>query len=80
MDTKLYGVFTRSVETYELLSGDELYYLFDPKQLLMSHTDALSQQGYYKNFKACVVGNLSPKGKYGHLGKYNYQLTVNEVC
>ena len=80
IEHKIDGVFTRSVETYELLSKDALYYLSDPKHLLMNHDSAVNQKGYYKNFEACVVGNISPKGSYGHLGKYHYQLTVNKLC
>ena len=55
-------------------------YVSDPQQLLMKDSKSINQQGYYKYFETCVVGNISAIGKYGPLGKYQKQITVSEIC
>lgn len=79
-EVQLRGKFKRSFEVHELVSNGVTYYVSDPQQLLMKDSKSINQQGYYKYFETCVVGNISAIGKYGPLGKYQKQITVSEIC
>ncbi|MEN6670519.1 hypothetical protein AAJP47_09105 [Psychrobacter sp. B38] len=74
------GKFRRSFEVHELESNGNIYYVSDPKQLLVNHSNGLDQKGYDKAFDACVVGVIDSKGGYGPIGKYENKITVSELC
>lgn len=78
--SKIRGQFTRSFEIHELESNGKLYYVSDPKQLLIAYAKTINQQGYYKLFDVCVVGSISTNGKFGPLGRYQQQIAVRELC
>jgi hypothetical protein len=79
-EVRLHGKFKRSFEIYELDSDSIIYYVSDPKQLLMKYSKKINQNAYYKYFDVCIVGSISPKGSYGSLGKYQKKITVREIC
>lgn len=78
--TKLVGDFTRSIETYEMESDGNIYYVNDPDEILMKYSEKINQNSYYKNFEVCVIGTISNDGSYGNLGKYKKQFTVDDIC
>lgn len=79
-EVKIRGNFKRSFEIHELEANGKLYYVADPKQLLMKESNEIDQDGYYKSFEACVVGTLGSEGGYGPTGKYENKITVSEIC
>lgn len=79
-EVEMHGKFKRSFEIYELEANGKVYYVADPKQLLVNHSNGINQKGYYKDFEACVVGVIDSKGGYGPTGKYENEITVNELC
>ena len=79
-EVQLRGSFKRSFEIHEFVSDNIIYYVSDPKQLLIKDSKSLKQKGYYKYFETCVIGNISPIGQYGPLGKYQNQITIREIC
>lgn len=79
-EVQIRGMFKKSFEVYELEANDILYYVFDPKQLLIKQSRRVNQEGYYKHFDACVIGDISSKGKFGPLGRYQQQITVHGIC
>ncbi len=79
-EVQLRGKFKRSFEVHEFVSNGTTYYVSDPKQLLIKDSKSLNQKGYYKYFETCVIGNISPIGQYGSLGKYQNQITIREIC
>ena len=79
-EVQLRGKFKRSFEVHEFVSDNIIYYVSDPKQLLIKDSKSLKQKGYYKYFETCVIGNISPIGQYGPLGKYQNQITIREIC
>lgn len=78
--TRLVGDFTRSIETYEMESDGNTYYVSDPNEILMKYSENINQNSYYKNFEVCVIGTISDNGSYGNLGKYEKQFTVDDIC
>ena len=74
------GNFKRSFEVYELKANGKIYYVADPKQLLMQNFNKIGQDGYYKSFETCVVGVICSEGGYGPTGKYENEITVSKVC
>ncbi|WP_350642807.1 hypothetical protein [Psychrobacter sp. HY3-MNA-CIBAN-0198] len=79
-EVQLRGKYKRSFEIHELVSNGITYYVSDPKQLLIKDSKSINQKGYYKHFETCVVGKIGSMGKYGHLGKYQMQITVRRIC
>ena len=79
-EVQLRGKFKRSFEVHEFVSDNIIYYVSDPQQLLIENSKSLNQKGYYKYFETCVIGNISPIGQYGPLGKYQNQITIREIC
>ncbi|MDN3451903.1 MULTISPECIES: hypothetical protein [unclassified Psychrobacter] len=79
-EVQLRGKFKRSFEVHELESNGSIYYVSDPKQLLIKAAKGINQDGYYKFFETCIVGNVSAVGQYGPLGKYQKQITVRGIC
>lgn len=79
-DVQIKGAFKRSFEIYELDANGVKYYVFDPKHLLIEASKKSTQKGYYKQFDACVIGDISPKGKFGPLGRYHQQIAVYRLC
>ena len=79
-EVQLRGSFKRSFEIHEFVSDNIIYYVSDPKQLLIKDSKSINQKGYYKYFETCVIGNISPIGQYGPLGKYQNQITIREIC
>ena len=79
-DVKIRGHFKRSFEIHELEANGKIYYVSDPKQLLMKESNGIGQDGYYKAFDACVIGTTGSEGGYGPTGKYENEITVSEIC
>lgn len=79
-EVQIRGTFKKSFEIYELDSNGVIYFVFDPKKLLIAASKNTNQEGYYKQFDACVIGDLSPKGKFGPLGRYHQQITIHKLC
>ena len=79
-EVQIRGTFKKSFEIYELDANGVKYYVFDPKNLLIEASKKTNQKGYYKQFDACVIGDLSPKGKFGPLGRYHQQITIHRLC
>lgn len=79
-EVKVRGNFKRSFEIHELEANGITYYVSDPDQLLIKYSNKINQTGYYKFFKVCVVGNVSSKGGYGPLSRYQKQITVSAIC
>ena len=79
-EVQLRGKYKRSFEVHEFVSNGITYYVSDPKQLLIKDSKSINQKGYYKHFETCVVGKIGSMGKYGHLGKYQMQITVRRMC
>ncbi|WP_350558327.1 hypothetical protein [Psychrobacter sp. CAL346-MNA-CIBAN-0220] len=79
-EVELQGKFKRSFEIYELEANGITYYVSDPDQLLIKYSNKINQNGYYKFFETCVVGNISSEGGYGPLSKYQNQITVSALC
>ena len=77
---KIRGDFRRSFEIYELEANGTLYYVSDPKQLLMTAAEKIGQRHYFKSFTTCVVGIVSSEGRYGPNSKYQLQITVHNLC
>ena len=79
-EVELLGTFKRSFEIHELDANGKVYYVSDPKQLLMEDSNQIGQDGYYKLFETCVVGVIGSEGGYGPTGKYENEITVREIC
>ena len=79
-EVEVRGIFKRSFEIHELDANGKVYYVADPKQLLMKDSNEIGQDGYYKLFEACVVGVIGSEGGYGPTGKYENEITVNKIC
>ena len=79
-DVMIRGHFKRSFEIHELEANGKIYYVSDPKQLLMKESNGIGQDGYYKAFDACVIGTTGSEGGYGPTGKYENEITVSEIC
>lgn len=79
-EVKVRGNFKRSFEIYELEADGKVYYVADPKQLLMKNSNNIGQNGYYKSFETCLVGVIGSKGGYGPIGKYENEIIVNDLC
>lgn len=79
-EVEMRGIFKRSFEVHELDANGKVYYVADPKQLLMEDSNKIGQDGYYKLFETCVVGVIGSEGGYGPTGKYENEITVNEIC
>lgn len=79
-EVKVRGIFKRSFEIHELDANGKVYYVADPKQLLMGDSNKIGQEGYYKLFEACVVGVIGAEGGYGPTGKYENEITVSKIC
>jgi hypothetical protein len=79
-EVEVRGIFKRSFEIHELDANGKVYYVADPKQLLMKDSNEIGQDGYYKLFEACVVGVIGSEGGYGPTGKYENEITVNKTC
>ncbi|WP_296273901.1 hypothetical protein, partial [Psychrobacter sp. UBA6730] len=47
-EVQLLGSFKRSFEVHEFVSDNIIYYVSDPKQLLIKDSKSLNQKGYYK--------------------------------
>ena len=58
----------------------KVYYVADPKQILMKDSNKIGQDGYYKLFETCVVGVIGSEGGYGPTGKYENEITVSKIC
>ena len=76
----LRGDFKRSFEIHELEANGTLYYVSDPKQLLMAASEKMGQRHYSKFFTTCVVGMVGSEGGYGPTSKYQNQITVHDLC
>ena len=74
------GNFKRSFEIHELESEGQVYYVSDPKQLLVKHSENNNQKGYYQFFSTCVIGVIDTEGYYGPTSKYDSQITVHRLC
>ena len=79
-DITLRGDFKRSFEIHELEANGTLYYVSDPKQLLMAASEKMGQRHYSKSFTTCVVGMVGSEGGYGPTSKYQNQITVHDLC
>lgn len=79
-EVKIHGSFKRSFEVHELEANGKIYYVADPKQLLMKKSTKIGQDGYYKLFETCVVGVIGSEGGYGPTGKYENDITVSKMC
>ena len=79
-DITLRGDFKRSFEIHELEANGTLYYVSDPKQLLMAASEKMGQRHYSKFFTTCVVGMVGSEGGYGPTSKYQNQITVHDLC
>ncbi|WP_352337767.1 hypothetical protein [Psychrobacter sp. 16-MNA-CIBAN-0192] len=79
-DIILRGDFKRSFEIHELEANGTLYYVSDPKQLLMAASEKMGQRHYSKSFTTCVVGMVGSEGGYGPTSKYQNQITVHDLC
>ena len=79
-DITLRGGFKRSFEIHELEANGTLYYVSDPKQLLMVASEKMGQRHYSKFFTTCVVGMVGSEGGYGPTSKYQNQITVHDLC
>lgn len=79
-EVELRGRFKRSFEVHELDANGTIYYVADPKQLLMQYSNKIGQDGYYKLFETCVIGVIGSEGGYGPVGKYENEITVSEIC
>ena len=74
------GNFKRSFEVHELDANGKIYYVADPKQLLMNDSNKSGKNSYYKSFETCVIGVIGSEGGYGPTGKYENEITVSEIC
>lgn len=79
-EAEVRGIFKRSFEIHELDANGKVYYVADPKQLLMEDSNKIGQDGYYKLFETCVVGVIGSEGGYGPTGKYENEITVSKIC
>lgn len=79
-EVEMRGIFKRSFEIHELDTNGKVYYVADPKQLLMKKSNKIGQDGYYKLFETCVVGVIGSEGGYGPAGKYENEITVSKIC
>ena len=79
-EVEVRGIFKRSFEIHELNANGKVYYVADPKQLLMEDSNKIDQDGYYKLFETCVVGVIGSEGGYGPTGKYENEITVSKIC
>lgn len=79
-EIEVHGIFKRSFEIHELDANGKVYYVADPKQLLMEDSNKIGQDGYYKLFETCVVGVIGSEGGYGPTGKYENEITVSKIC
>ena len=79
-EVEVRGNFKRSFEVHELEANGKIYYVADPKQLLMENSNKMGQDGYYKSFETCVVGVIGSEGGYGPTGKYENEITVSKIC
>lgn len=79
-EVEMRGIFKRSFEIYELDANGKVYYVADPKQLLMKDSNKIGKDGYYKSFETCVVGVIGSEGGYGPTGKYEDEITISKIC
>ena len=79
-EVEVRGIFKRSFEIYELDANGKVYYVADPKQLLVEDSNKIGQDGYYKLFETCVIGVIGSEGGYGPTGKYENEITVSKTC
>lgn len=79
-EVEMRGIFKRSFEVHELDANGKVYYVADPKQLLMEDSNKIGQDGYYKLFETCVVGVIGSEGGYGPTGKYENEIKVSKIC
>ena len=76
----LKGTFTQSLEQSEFNDGTTKYHVFDPNNLLAEYAKAQGQTGVSISLTVCIEGRVTEKGRYGHLGKYPYELWVDKIC
>jgi len=76
----LKGTFTQSLEQSEFNDGTTKYHVFDPNNLLAEYAKAQGQTGVSISLPVCIEGRVTEKGRYGHLGKYPYELWVDKIC
>ena len=76
----LKGTFTQSLEQSEFNDGTTKYHVFDPNNLLVEYAKAQGQTGVSISLPVCIEGRVTEKGRYGHLGKYPYELWVDKIC
>lgn len=75
------GSVVKTLEQFSLTAkeGGE-YHIFDPNNLL---NDVAKKRGIkgdlYEMKEVCIKGIVSPVGNYGHLGRYERQITVTSV-
>lgn len=79
-EVEVRGNFKRSFEVHELEANGKIYYVADPKRLLMESSNKIGQDGYYKSFETCVLGVIGSEGGYGPTGKYENEITVSKIC
>ena len=79
-EVEVRGIFKRSFEIHELDANGKVYYVADPKQLLVEDSNKIGQDGYYKLFETCVVGVIGSEGGYGPTGKYENEIKVRKTC
>ena len=79
-EVEVRGIFKRSFEIHELDVNGKVYYVADPKQILMKDSNKIGQDGYYKLFETCVVGVIGSEGGYGPTGKDENEITVSKNC
>ena len=79
-EIEVHGNFKRSFEVHELEANGKIYYVADPKRLLMESSNKIGQDGYYKSFETCVLGVIGSEGGYGPTGKYENEITVSKIC
>lgn len=79
-EVEVRGRFKRSFEVHELDANGKVYYVVDPKQLLVQDSNKIGQDGYYKLFETCVVGVIGSEGGYGPNGKYENEITISKIC
>ena len=76
----LKGTFTQSLEQSVFDDGKTKYHVYDPNSLLTEYAKSKGQTGVSVSVPVCIEGRVSDKGRYGHLGKYDYELWIDKVC
>ncbi len=76
----LKGTFTQNLEQSVFDDGTTKYYVYDPNHLLAVYAKSKGQTGVSVSVPVCIEGRVSDKGRYGHLGRYDYELWVDKIC